>query len=137
MKFAAPIRILLMFAAMLFSAENATAQTSSLVLDPATPWNIDYADNECRLLRTFGSSDQTITLRLARGGNTGTIDMVIAGIGVPKLPPRLPVQIKFDPQGLTQSSSGCSMAIPSGGGASSDGTTPICLCSIRPGQIRS
>ena len=86
------------------------------LLEPTTPWNVDYADSECRLLRTFGSGDKAVTLRLARGGNTGTIDMVVAGRGVPVLPQRLPIEMKLDPQGPAQRVSGYSMAIPGGGG---------------------
>ena len=110
------IRALLLLPVTIGWAQAAIAQSASPILEPSTPWNIDYADNECRLLRTFGTGDQAITLRLARGGNTGTIDTVIAGSGIPKLPTRVLVEVTFEPQKTTQSTSGYSMSIPNGSG---------------------
>ena len=68
-----------------------------------------------QLQRTFGSGDQAVTLRLTRGGNTGSVDMVVAGPGIPRLPARLAIKTMLDPQGATQTASGYSMAIPGGG----------------------
>ena len=85
-------------------------------LEPSTPWKVDYADSECRLLRTFGSGDRAITLRLARGGNPGRVDVILAGPGIPKLPRTLPLEMRLDPQNLAQSAKAMSTAIPSGGG---------------------
>ena len=86
------------------------------LLEPSSPWKVDYADSECRLLRTFGTGDQAVTLRLARGGNPGSVDVIIAGPGIPKLPAMAPIEMKLEPQGLTQSAKAMSMAIPGGGG---------------------
>ena len=92
------------------------AQSGKPLLEPSSPWKVDYADSECRLLRTFGTGDQTVTLRLARGGNPGSVDVIIAGPGIPKLPKSVAMEMKLEPQGLTQSAKAMAMAIPSGGG---------------------
>lgn len=94
----------------------AQAQPLSPLLEPTTAWNVDYAESECRLLRSFGRGDQAITLRLARGGNPEAVDVIIAGPGIPKLAADVSLDMKLDPQGLSQSTHAMSMAIPSGGG---------------------
>ncbi|MGH6787241.1 MAG: energy transducer TonB [Novosphingobium sp.] len=73
---------------------------------------MDYGADECRLLRTFGTGQEAITLRLARGGNIGSFDMVIAGPGVPKLPLRVSVTVELEPQGAKQATKGYSLAVP-------------------------
>ncbi len=92
------------------------AQTVKPPLEPSSPWKVDYADSECRLLRNFGTGEDTVVLRLARGGNPGRFDVIIAGPGIPKLPTSVAVEMKLEPQGLAQSAKAVSFAIPSGGG---------------------
>ncbi len=46
-----------------FTAPTLSAQESAsapITLDGATPWNVDYADNSCALMRGFGEDDQRV-----------------------------------------------------------------------------
>ena len=55
------------FVAALAFAVPAQAQATTqkmLQLQPATPWALDYADDSCRLVRTFGSGADEVTLGL-------------------------------------------------------------------------
>ena len=82
-------------------------------LQPAGPWKIDYAPNECRLVRTFGTGDEAVTLRFARGAGLGSFDMLIAGKALPKITQaHIPVKLRLDPGGAEQVFDGYAMAVP-------------------------
>jgi len=68
-------------------------------LQPSSKWVVDYADSECRLTRTFGTGDDQVTLRLARGASLTFYDVVLAGPGLPELPPQLAVDFSLEPSG--------------------------------------
>ena len=96
----------------LISAAPSNAQSPAKPLEPQGPWKVDYADDECRLIRTFGLGDQQIVLRLARGSGLQQFDMVIAGSSIPKLPKQVNVTLNLVGQGKEQQFSGYSMQIP-------------------------
>ena len=98
--------------ALLFAALAAVPATAGEVLQPAGPWKIDYAPNECRLIRTFGIGDGAITLRFARGAGLDSFDMLIAGKGLPKLGERVKVTLRLSPGTAAQDFDGYSMAVP-------------------------
>jgi TonB family protein len=98
-------------AALPVSVSAAAAQSLPL-LAPSSPWKIDYADNECRLLRNFGSGDAAVTMRLARGSGFDSFDMVIAGASVPKLPQQLDLIMGLEPQGKSQTVEAYSLGLP-------------------------
>ncbi|WP_423141266.1 energy transducer TonB [Parablastomonas sp. CN1-191] len=81
------------------------------ILQPTTPWKVDYADKECRLLRRFGSGDSAITLRMAMGGSLRTFDLVLAGPSIPKLTERVKLAMSLEPQGKSQTIDGYSLAL--------------------------
>jgi TonB family protein len=82
------------------------------VLAPSSPWRVDYADEECRLLRTFGTGADAVTMRLARGSGLESFDMVIAGTNIPRLGDDVKVTLKLEPQGTESSFDGYSMGVP-------------------------
>jgi TonB family protein len=47
-------------------------------LEPASPWNVDYAANSCRLFRDFGSA-ATLTKFALESASPGEMDMLIVG----------------------------------------------------------
>ena len=47
-------------------------------LQPAGPWNVDYADNSCRLLRTFGEG-KTVTTFGLESVSPDQMDLLVAG----------------------------------------------------------
>lgn len=90
----------------------AAQAAEAAVLLPSTPWKVDYAEEECRLLRTFGTGADAVTMRLARGSGLQSFDMVIAGNDVPRLGAGVKVSMKLEPQGTEGNFDGYSMAVP-------------------------
>lgn len=97
--------------AALTIAASGHAATTPLV-EPSSPWRVDYGDSECRLLRAFGTGDAMVMLRIARGGTSGAFDSVIAGPSIPRLPQTVPVTLALEPQTTTQEIDGYSLAVP-------------------------
>ncbi len=54
------------------------AATEPLRLQPAGPWDVDYADNSCRLLRTFGAGNTLVRFGL-ESASPDEMDMLVAG----------------------------------------------------------
>lgn len=98
--------------ALLLTAPAAHAQEAPIVLQPTTQWEVNYAENECRLLRSFGSGDQMVILRLARASSLEHFDLVLAGAGVPNLDYRPTTTLRLEPQGAETVSDGYSTQIP-------------------------
>jgi hypothetical protein len=49
-----------------------------LRLQPSSPWVVDYADQSCRLIRTFGEGKQ-LTKLLFQSEGPGSIEMIVIG----------------------------------------------------------
>lgn len=81
-------------------------------LTPSSPWNVDYAEDECRLLRTFGTGDDQIILRIARSASEDDFDLVIAGANLPQLPYRVTLNVGLEPSALVFESPGYSTDVP-------------------------
>lgn len=53
-------------AGLICGAAPAMAQVEGAVrLEPVTPWGLEYADDSCRLFRTFGEGDQQVILGIS------------------------------------------------------------------------
>jgi TonB family protein len=50
-----------------------------LVLEPSTPWNVHYADDFCRLSRSFGTGDQEMVLVIDRLQPGDAFRLMLAG----------------------------------------------------------
>lgn len=50
-----------------------------LRLQPSSPWDVDYAENSCRLIRVFGADDKTRTVLILESGAPGEMDMLAVG----------------------------------------------------------
>lgn len=48
-------------------------------LQPSSPWDVDYAENSCRLIRVFGDADKTKTIFMLESGAPGETDMLVIG----------------------------------------------------------
>lgn len=97
--------------ALLFSAPAAHAQDAPVVLQPTSQWRVNYADNECQLLRIFGTGEQMVALRFARSASSETFDFVLAAPAMPHFAHRLKVTLRLDPQGVETESDGFSSNI--------------------------
>jgi TonB family protein len=82
------------------------AERTAVVLSPTTPWTMDYAEKECRLVRSFGEGDQQIVLRIARGTSPTLVDMMVAGPSVPNHQSPFMVKMKIEPTSVTREFSG-------------------------------
>ncbi|MEA3262513.1 MAG: energy transducer TonB [Pseudomonadota bacterium] len=84
-------------AAVLILSASAQAQVASPIpLPPIGPWKLDYAPDECRLVRSFGSGDKQIVFRLARGSGLQQFDVILASKDIPKLPSKIPMTLKLE-----------------------------------------
>lgn len=83
-------------AAILIMSTVAQAQVPQPIsLQPIGPWKVDYAPDECRLVRSFGSSDQQLVFRLARGSGLQQFDLILASKDIPKLPSKIAMTLKL------------------------------------------
>lgn len=103
---------LLAFGSLTISAV-ASAQPATAVpaLTPSSQWQVEYADEECRLVREFGSGNDLVVLRLARSSSR-LFDFVVAGPGIPDLPLRRSSHLRLSPQSVEIESTGYSMQVP-------------------------
>ena len=68
-----------LFAVLMASTLSARETDSApLALDGATPWNVDYADDSCALMRGFGEEDQRVFLELRRYSPGNALRLVVA-----------------------------------------------------------
>jgi TonB family protein len=61
---------------------QAAADAKAVRLAPISPWVVDYDDNKCSLLRTFGSEEDKHILMLDQGAPDSSILMGMAGSAV-------------------------------------------------------
>lgn len=55
----------------------------ALVLEPSAPWAIDYAEERCSLIRSFGADKQRLTLRIDAYASTNSFRFLLVGNPVP------------------------------------------------------
>jgi TonB family protein len=97
----------------LLTANAASAETPvAAPLLPASSWRVDYAEQECRLTRTFGEKDALILFRLARGTSFDNYDIKLAGLSIPKSNGKIDVEMTLEPQNATAKFSGRGFPIP-------------------------
>lgn len=58
---------------------EAAAAEDAVLLQPASPWNVDYDDNKCRLARVFGPENARHVLLIDQGIPNDTIMVTLAG----------------------------------------------------------
>ncbi len=74
--------VALAFFAMLLESTGAQAASVPRTLAASGPWNLDYADDSCRLVRSFGPPDERITLRFERFQPGDRFSLTIIGAPV-------------------------------------------------------
>ncbi|WP_420607588.1 energy transducer TonB [Novosphingopyxis sp.] len=62
-----------------FTGTAAMAEKETLVLQPSSKWQVDYADDSCRLARQFGEGEQTSVLILDRYEPGDSFTMIVSG----------------------------------------------------------
>jgi len=68
-----------MLAAALFVSTAAAAQDAPLVLEPSSAWHVDYADDSCRLSRTFGEGGNAVVAAMERSEPGDVFELAVAG----------------------------------------------------------
>lgn len=69
--------LLAMAASALFIPDS--AQAEDVVLEPSSPWHLDYGADKCRLARTFGEGEQKTILFLDQYQPSSSFTWTIAG----------------------------------------------------------
>lgn len=64
--------------AFIVAAPLLIAASQPVRLQPSSPWDVDYAENSCRLIRTFGDG-KTLTKLAFESSSPGSVDMLITG----------------------------------------------------------
>lgn len=59
--------------------EPQTALAANAVLEPSDKWVLNYADDSCRLARTFGKGDDTVILIFDQFQPSGSLDLSLVG----------------------------------------------------------
>ncbi|MGI8942932.1 MAG: hypothetical protein ACR2FJ_01610 [Qipengyuania sp.] len=65
----------------LFSAP-ALAKEGPVVLAPTSSWQLDFAEENCRLARTFGSADDIWIVYFTQHGPSESFELTLAGPGL-------------------------------------------------------
>lgn len=99
--------------AVAFSVAQAQTQPVALeALRPTSQWKVEYAERECRLTRNFGTDQDLILFRLARGTSFTNYDIMLAGISIPKQSTGVDIEITISAQNSKQSFKGENRDIP-------------------------
>ncbi len=73
------VMIWLTAAAVAFPSPSAAATPEPLVLKPSSTWQVNYAEDQCRLARQFGEGEQAVLLFMDRYGPSEYFRMSISG----------------------------------------------------------
>lgn len=79
-------------------APAAAAAPAPLILKPTSAWQVDYADERCRLARQFGEGKQTALLLMDRFGPSEYFRLTIAGQVVKTFVEKGDADIQFGPR---------------------------------------
>ncbi len=95
----------------------ANANSAGEGLPPSSSWNVDYAETECRLSRTFGTGTEMFTFRITRGANLKSIEYAVASKSLKIIDSNYSVTLRLDPTGMTYKMPLLWYRLPSGEGA--------------------
>jgi hypothetical protein len=87
----------LLFVALGMPAPAAAAAPAPFILKPTSAWQVDYADERCRLGRQFGEGKQTVLLLMDRFGPGEYFRLTIAGQVVKTFVEKGDADIQFGP----------------------------------------
>lgn len=67
------------FVSFFCSVSADAADPKVATLEPSGPWNVHYADDFCRLSRSFGKDDRQISMVMDRFGPSDSFRLILAG----------------------------------------------------------
>ena len=68
----------------LFASAPVQAATEAKVLEPSSAWTLDYGDERCSLIRTFGTGDDLLKLQIDTYGSPTDFRVLLAGRPLPR-----------------------------------------------------
>lgn len=87
---------MLAMTSMIFPAFG-KSDKEALVLKPTSSWNIDYADDRCRLARQFGEGEQKVFAFFDRYGPDDFFKLTLAGKPVSTWAEKAEAEVQFGP----------------------------------------
>ena len=69
----------------LLASAPVLAAREEKVLEPSSAWTLDYGDEWCSLIRTFGTGDDALTLQIDSYGSPTDFRILLAGKPVPRV----------------------------------------------------
>lgn len=75
----------------------AAAERAPLILEASSSWTVDYADDSCRLIRQFGTDDDTVVIIFNRFAPGDQFQLTVAGKPVTMKRAARPASIRFGP----------------------------------------
>lgn len=85
----------LFFAALPIALISAPAQAELVVLKPSSPWSIDFAENNCRMVRMFGEGDNQHLLTFQQHSPDKFTSLSAAGPAFKKFRNRKQTDLRF------------------------------------------
>ena len=89
------IRILSLGAALAALTITAPASAEPLELSPSSNWHLEFAEDNCRLTRTFGEGDERHILFFQQTFPSDTFGLTMAGTGFTRFSPARPVLLSM------------------------------------------
>lgn len=71
------------------------ASAEPVVLKPSSPWNVDFADNKCRLARLFGEGDNSHLVFFEQYWPSESFGLTVAGPSYKRIRDRQPTELRF------------------------------------------
>jgi TonB family protein len=95
------MRLLFSIAALLGHQGSAFAADPVIeTLTPKSKWQLNYEDDECRLLRTFTSDGQDTLFQVSTGVLTDQYDVLLSGPSIPAKAGFLELKISLEPENI-------------------------------------
>ncbi|MEE4452002.1 energy transducer TonB [Novosphingobium resinovorum] len=83
------------FAAMLLAPVAALAAPKPTVLEPISPWNVDWQDNSCQLVRKFGPPNDPTLLVVRQLNLSNALEFTVSGAAIKGVVQAKPVSIDY------------------------------------------
>lgn len=71
------------------------AQAAPVVVQPSSPWNVDFAEDKCRLTRTFGEGDQRHFLAFQQYWPAREVGLTVAGPALDRFRSLARTEVRF------------------------------------------
>lgn len=75
----------IVFIAISLTVDANAAKQKPRVLNSSGPWTLDYADERCSLVRSFGDGSEAVTLQIDSYGSRTSVRFVLAGKPIPSV----------------------------------------------------